>query len=274
MNQAPLSAHGPSLPSALETVEEQLRAYARDFREVVNANRDKEKQLKLANRQLQAYARDLKTEYATERRRSNELEQSYYDTVRRLVRASGYKDQETGKHIERLSHYSRLIAQHLGWAASATQLLFDAAPMHDVGKIGIPDAVMNKPSPLNEKETLIMRRHTILGGLLLKGSASPLLEMARQIALGHHERWDGTGYPRGLKGEKTPRAARIVMLVDQYDALRSPRPYKLALTHACACAIMLEGDGRTLPRHFEPELLDAFHTLHARFEEVYARMAD
>lgn len=264
----------PDSPSALEAVEAQLRAYARDFRRLADADSEKAKRLETAYRQLEIYARDLKTAYVAERRRARELEKAYYDSVRRLVHASRYKDQETGKHVERLSHYAQALAAQVGWKPDAAQLLFDATPMHDVGKIGVPDAVLSKPGPLNEQEWRQMKRHTVLGASLLKGSASPLLELARQIALCHHERWDGSGYPQGLQREAIPRAARIVMLVDQYDALRSPRPYKPGFSHAKACDIILNGDGRTQPEHFDPELLGTFRHIHVRCKAIYAQFSD
>ena len=266
--------HHRSSPSALEAVEAQLVAYARDFGRLAGSELEKTKRLKIAHEQLQVYARDLKIAYQDERRRAGELEKAYYDSVRRLVSASRYKDQETGKHIERLSHYAEAVAKHLGWKPDATRLLFDATPMHDVGKIGVPDSILSKPAPLNEQEWQQMKRHTVLGASLLKGSASPLLELARHIALCHHERWDGSGYPQGLKGEAIPSAARIVMLVDQYDALRSPRPYKPAFSHGKACDVMLNGDDRTRPAHFDPEMIDAFHHLQDSFRDTYARRAD
>jgi putative two-component system response regulator len=265
---------GPNSPSAPEVLEAQLRAYARDFRRLADSDIEKAKRLTVAHHQLQLYARDLKKAYHGEQRRARELEKAYYDSVRRLVFASRYRDQETGKHIDRLSHYARTLAEHLGWQPSAVQLLFDATPMHDVGKIAVPDAVLSKPGPLDEDEWRQMKRHTVLGASLLKGSASPLLELARQIALYHHERWDGSGYPQGLSGEAIPRAARMVMLVDQYDALRSPRSYKAGFSHSKACDVILNGDGRTLPAHFDPELIEAFRRLQGGFKQIHAQLAD
>ncbi len=258
----------------LEAVQAQLHLYARDLRKVVGAERDKSSQLQAVNRQLQAYARDFRASFFAEQQKTRELERSYHDTILRLVKAMRYKDDETGEHIVRLSHYGKALALHLEWEAEAAQMLFDAAPMHDVGKIGIPDAILQKPGPLNPLEWELVRRHPAIGASLMQGSPSPLLEMARAIALGHHERWDGSGYPSGARGEEVPLAARIVMLADQYDALRTRRPYKPARPHAEAVDVILNGDGRTLPQHFDPVLLEVFREIHAQLERIHVRFAD
>jgi len=252
----------------------QLELYARDLKRVLADEEERTRQLEMANRQLQAYAQDLKSALFAERRQSRELERSYHDTVLRLLTATRCRDHETGEHVERIAHYARRLALCTGWAAPDAELLFEAAPMHDVGKIGVPDAVLHKPGPLTEDEWKLLKRHTEVGAELLSGSRSPLIEMARQIALTHHERWDGTGYPHALKGLEIPLAGRIVMLVDQYDALRTKRPYKPALSHPAACRVMLEGDGRTLPQHFDPLLLAAFRGIHSDFDDIHARHSD
>jgi len=146
--------------------------------------------------------------------------------------------------------------------------------MHDIGKLGVPDAVLHKEGALDGREWEMMKRHCAFGASLLKGSASPLLETAREIALTHHERWDGTGYPQGLRGEEIPISGRIVMLVDQYDALRSQRCYKPPFDHETTRRILLEGDNRTRPEHFDPRLLDAFSALHRELKAIYGRISD
>ncbi|HSE49499.1 MAG TPA: HD domain-containing phosphohydrolase [Terriglobales bacterium] len=259
------------MPTPLEATQAQLLQYARDLRRLAVAGHSDSARVDLLYRQLQLYARDLRRAYEAEQRRARELEKAYHDTVRRLVAASRYKDEETGSHTDRVSHYARALAQELGWKPAAVELLAHATPMHDVGKIAIPDAILQKPGPLTEEERAIVQRHTLLGAELLRGSASPLLEMARLIALNHHERWDGSGYPHHIRGVKIPAAARIVRLADEYDALRSPRPYKSAIPHPRACDIILHGDGRTLPQHFDPEVLDGFRRLRERFEDIYGR---
>jgi len=252
----------------------QLELYARDLKRVLADEEERSRQLEMANRQLQVYAQDLKSSLLAERRQSRELERSYHETVLRLLTATRCRDHETGEHVVRIAHYARRLALCTGWAGPDAELLFEAAPMHDVGKIGIPDSVLLKPGPLNEEEWKLLKRHTVVGAELLSGSRSPLIEMARQIALTHHERWDGTGYPHNLKGLAIPLAGRIVMLVDQYDALRTKRPYKPALSHRQTCQVMLEGDGRTLPRHFDPLLLAAFRDIHQEFGDIYAIHSD
>jgi putative two-component system response regulator len=202
------------------------------------------------------------------------VEHAYAEMLERLLRASAYKDAETGAHLARTRWYTSTVAGWLAVPPADARLMAAAAPLHDVGKIGIPDAVLHKHGPLTPAEWQCMQQHPQIGAQLLEGSASPLVQMARDIALTHHERWDGSGYPQGLRGEAIPLAGRIVMLGDQYDALRSVRPYKPALDHATTCAILLQGDGRTRPSHFDPRLLDAFRVLHREFAAIYAWLRD
>lgn len=231
------------------------------------------REVALIEKKLTQFASDLEFALELERRRSNELEQAYYDMVLRLTRASAYKDNETGAHILRVSYYARTLARYAGWNETDQELLFRAAPLHDVGKIAIPDNLIRKRGSLKTEDWVVMENHTLIGAQLLEGSNSRLLEMARDIALTHHERWDGSGYPRGLRGNQIPIAGRIVMLSDNYDALRSPRSYKKGYNHATACRIILEGDpGRTSPDHFDPQLLEIFREHHLEFDEIYERL--
>lgn len=262
------------LQQQLEFAKAQVTEYQRELQRLIEAENLKAQELAVAYQQLQSFAKDLKVSFDTERRKSKELEQAYYDTLLRLTTASQYKDEETGAHVQRLSHYSKLLALHLGLGDEEAELFFSAAPMHDVGKIGVPDAVILKRGPLDQGEWQIMRRHPEMGCHLLSGSSSDLLDRARAIALTHHERWDGSGYPKGLKGADIPLVGRIVMLADQYDALRSRRSYKPPFTHDHTCDIILNGDGRTRPEHFDPQLLDAFRDLQREFAAIYARIAD
>lgn len=258
----------------LEAANSQLAVYARDLRQVLNSQRQEAHKAEMAYQQLQMYARDLKTTLVAERQKSQELAQAYSEIVVRLTQASKYRDQETGAHIQRVSHYSRLIALHLGWTPAAAELLFKAAPMHDVGKIGVPDAVLLKPGPLTPSEWEVMKCHTTFGASLLNGLSAPLLQMSRDIALSHHEHWDGSGYPQGLQGEAIPQVGRILKLADVYDALRSQRPYKPAFDHDITCTILLQGDQRTQPSQFDPQILDIFRENHPEFAAIYNQIAD
>lgn len=265
----PLEQQVKELQLRLEEAHAQLALYAQDLRRVWVREREQSHALRAANLQLQAFAKDLKTSYEAEKRKSHELEHAHYESLLRLTRAMRYKDNESAAHVERLGYYAKVIASHLGLNAQEAYLLAAAAPMHDVGKIGVPDAVLLKAGPLDNEEWRVMKNHAALGASLFKGAHSPLLDIAGQIALTHHERWDGSGYPQGLRGEAIPLAGRVVMLADQYDALRSVRPYKVAFTHECACDILLNGDGRTLPRHFDPRLLDVFRDVHPQLHTAY-----
>jgi putative two-component system response regulator len=202
------------------------------------------------------------------------LEQAYLDSLTRLVQASAFRDQETGAHIRRIGLYSRRIAMEMGLDAGFADLLGKAAPMHDVGKVGVPDAILHKNGPLSAEEWILMKRHCEIGAQLLAGSPSKLIQMAERVARSHHERFDGTGYPQGLAGTDIPMEARIVCIADVYDALRSPRPYKPSWPHYRACVTITEGDGRTKPEHFDPAVMAVFKRIAPAFDEIYSQNAD
>jgi len=201
--------------------------------------------------------------------RTQQLRNGYIDTIHRLTLASEYKDEETGAHIRRISYYTRAIALEMGLDKKFAETIFYASPMHDIGKVGIPDAILLKEGPLDEEEWRIMKTHPEIGADILEGSDSPFLVMAVDIARCHHERWDGKGYPKGLKGDEIPLTARIMNLSDQYDALRSKRPYKPAFDHKKSVDIIIKGDGRTMPSHFDPEVLHAFKGIKSQFNEIF-----
>jgi len=188
------------------------------------------------------------------RRALSELEIAQTETVRRLSMAVEFRDEDTGAHIERIGRLSTLLAEQIGMDADFCAQLSHAAPLHDVGKVAIPDAILLKPGPLTPEERAIVETHAEEGHRLLRGSSSSILEMATVIALSHQEKWDGTGYPRGLVGEAIPIEGRIVAIADVFDALTSDRVYRKAFPVEEAVQMMREQRGR----HFDPVLLDAF----------------
>lgn len=206
--------------------------------------------------------------------RTHQVLASYRETIEALSRAAGYKDEVTGGHVRRISHYTRELAMTMGMNADFCETIQFASQMHDIGKIAIPDAILLKAGPLTHEEWAIMKTHTTLGAKLLGGGESPYLQMGAEIALHHHERWDGGGYPSGLKGEVIPISARIMNICDQYDALRSARPYKKALAHDAVVEILTAGDGRTMPSHFDPVILSAFTRCAEKFREIYSSVTD
>lgn len=207
-------------------------------------------------------------------RMHSQVKDAYIETIYRLTRATEYKDEETGNHVKRISLFSAALARALGMNEALIELLLYASPMHDVGKIGIPDKILFKGEALDEEEWKIMKTHPIIGYEILSNSKAPILKMGALIALNHHERWDGSGYPNGLKGEQIPIEARILSLVDVYDALRSKRHYKPAFDHEATCRIILEGDGRVMPEHFDPHLLEIFRKIHADFDRIFTENSD
>lgn len=208
------------------------------------------------------------------RERSREVLNSYRETIAALCRAASYKDEETGNHVSRIGYYTEQIASVLGMNADFCESIHYASPMHDIGKIAIPDAILLKRGVLRPDEWEIMKTHCRLGAQLIGQGTSPYLRMGAEIALYHHERWDGGGYPAGLKGQIIPISARIMNLCDQYDALRSERPYKKAMPHEATVEIITTGDGRTMPSHFDPDVLFAFRRSAGVFREIFETIAD
>ncbi|MFC2071706.1 HD domain-containing phosphohydrolase [Chloroflexota bacterium] len=204
------------------------------------------------------YPKEMEAEVA---RRTESLRQEFekmkiasLDTVYRLARAAEYKDEDTGAHVERMSHYSSAIARTTGLDDKFVERILWAAPMHDIGKIGIPDRVLQKPGKLDSDEWVIMRQHTTIGAEILKEASADFVKLAAEIALTHHEKWDGSGYPQGLRSSDIPLAGRIVALADVFDALTSERPYKNPFPIEKALDIIKESRGS----HFDPELVNGF----------------
>lgn len=185
---------------------------------------------------------------------AEQLKQAHVDLVHRLGRAAEYKDTDTGEHIARMSQYSKLLALEFGMGEQQAELLRQAAPMHDVGKIGIPDAILLKPGRLTPDEFDHMKQHAAIGAQILANSSSPLLQLAHKLAIEHHEKWDGSGYPYGLKGEQISVEGRIVAIADVFDALTSKRPYK----EAWGVEEALEHMQAQAGKHFDPHLINLF----------------
>lgn len=201
-----------------------------------------------------------------------QAENAFAYTINALARAAEANDEDTGNHIVRVGEYCAVLAANMGFSAEKTRSLALKSHLHDVGKIHISPALLRKPGRLTSEEMQGMRLHTIYGANII--GTHPRLEIAYKMALYHHEHWDGTGYPYGLSGEEIPIEARIVALADTYDALRNKRSYKQAFDHNTACRIILEGDGRTMPEHFDPAVLMAFNELKTVFAGIYTRLQD
>jgi len=192
----------------------------------------------------------------------------------RLTMVAEYRDTDTGAHIKRIGFYCAGIAGYLKLSSDFIETIAFASSMHDIGKIGIPDSILLKPGALTGEEFDVMKTHAAIGARMLEDSPYPAIQLAASIALVHHERWDGTGYPKGLKGAAIPIEGRIIILADQYDALSSKRPYKKAFSHEEVVKIITEGDGRTRPEHFDPDVLKAFVEIEPDFKKIRESLED
>ncbi|WP_343728455.1 HD domain-containing phosphohydrolase [Duganella sp.] len=200
----------------------------------------------------------------------DELKKTRLEIVQRLGLAAEYKDNETGLHVIRMSHYARILGLALGMSEAEAEDLLHAAPMHDVGKIGIPDSILRKPGALDTDEWKVMQTHAAIGGDIIGKHPSGMLAMAYDVAVTHHEKWDGSGYPNGLKGEEIPLVGRIVAIADVFDALTSARPYKQAWPVEKA----VEHMEAQRDRHFEGRLVDLFFKQMPALLEVKERWAE
>lgn len=216
---------------------------------------------------LQAAREHLLNEETLERAvesRTAAIRQREEEIAMRLLAAAGIRDEETGSHVRRIGLFSAAVGQALGWNAGRIADIRVAAPMHDIGKIGIPDAILLKPGKLTADEYRIMQQHTTIGAKMLGGSDIPLLVMSSEIALCHHEKWDGSGYPNGKHGEDIPIAARIVAIVDVYDAMLNRRVYKAPIAESEVLRSMADAPGK----HFDPALLDVFTSILPVIREI------
>ena len=248
------------VPVDFEELKLRIKNYARISERrnaVMTENQTLKKELSLKNS-------EIKTSNYT-------IKEAYSEVIMKLSLAAEYKDPETGDHIKRVAYYCKELANFLGFDESYQDGIFFASPMHDIGKIGIPDNILLKQGGLNESEWEVMKTHTEIGYAILKEPKDSTLAMAQDIALYHHEKFDGTGYPKGLKGSQIPVSARIMAISDVYDALRSDRPYKKGFSHKETLKIMTKGDSRVNGGHFDPEILNVFLRYNDIFEDIYTR---
>lgn len=204
------------------------------------------------------------------RERTEELNETRLEVIRRLGRAVEYRDNETGFHILRMSQFSALLAAEFGWSEARVEMMLNASPMHDIGKIGIPDRILLKNGKLDADEWQMMKTHTTIGAEILSGHNSELMRLAGEIALSHHEKWDGSGYPNGLAGDAIPESGRIVAVCDVFDALTTARPYKQAWSLDATMDYLYSQAGQ----HFDPRLVDLFAGLLPNILAIRERYAE
>jgi putative two-component system response regulator len=271
------------LVTALRETEDRIKGIEAGCDDFISKPIDKMELLARVRSLLKVKAyNDLMANYRSElelevTRRTEDLRQAMarikdasLETIYRLSIASEYRDEDTGSHIMRVSRYSAAIARKMGLDGSTVESILYAAPMHDVGKIGIPDQILMKPAKLDPAEWEVMKQHTVIGAKILGGSNAEYISIAETIALCHHEKWDGSGYPHGLKGKGIPITSRVAAIADVFDALTSKRPYKEPFSVEKAFAIIDEGKGT----HFDPEVVDAFFAIHDEILEIKENYSD
>ncbi len=218
--------------------------------------------------QISRFTSDLHRALRERNQARSALRKSRIDALMRLVAASEFKDSDTGLHIMRMGHYSAILARTLGQSADYCDDLLYASRMHDVGKIGVPDAILQKPGKLTELEWQTMRRHPEIGCALLRDGEDPMFHLAAEVALTHHEKFDGSGYPHGLSSDAIPLGGRIVAVADFFDALTMDRCYRPAMSDEQAFTLLREGRGN----HFDPQVVDAFFEAQQTIVETRARI--
>ena len=272
--------------TSLEAREDRLRAYESGINDFINKPVDHTElrlrlkwllELKSAQDQLRQSkqnlehtvdlrTRELRVALEEVTRAQREIQGAHLDTIRRLTLAAEYKDHDTAGHIARIGRYSPGVGMAMHLQPGLVDLLLHAAPMHDVGKLGIPDHILLKPGPLDAEERAIMNTHTTIGGQILSGSSSPVIQMGERVALTHHEKWDGSGYPNGLSGEEIPIEARICSVVDFFDALTMDRPYRKAVPNDEVVEMIHAEKGTS----FDPSVVDIFVGVRDDIEAIQA----
>jgi putative two-component system response regulator len=229
------------------------------------------RRLELENRDYQQHLEQKVARRTKELRRAvKKIKLASLDTIHRLSRAAEYKDEDTGAHIKRMSQYSAVIARRMGLGDREVETILYASPMHDVGKIGIPDRILLKPGKLDSGEWEIMKQHTIIGAQILEGSDAEFIKLAEVIALTHHEKWDGSGYPGRLRGSKIPLVGRITAIADVFDALTSKRPYKEPFSLEKSFGIIKQSQ----ENHFDPKVVDAFFAVKDEILSIKGKYID
>ncbi len=270
--------------TSLEAREDRLRAYEVGINDFINKPVDHTElrlrlkwllELKTAQDALkrsketlentvQLRTRELREALEEVTRAQREIQGAHLDTIRRLTLAAEYKDHDTAGHIERIGRYSQIVGMAMHLQPGLVDLLLHAAPMHDVGKLGIPDSILLKPGPLSQEERVIMNTHTTIGGQILSGSTSPVIQMGETVALTHHEKWSGGGYPHGLAGDQIPLEARICSVVDFFDALTMDRPYRKAVPNDEVVEMIVSESGTS----FDPRVVEVFLDVRPDIEAI------
>ena len=276
--------------TSLEAREDRVRAYEVGVNDFINKPVDHTElklrlkwllELKSARDEIKVHRATLENTVESRTRRlrealeevthaQREIKAAHLDTIRRLTIAAEYKDRDTAGHIGRIGRYSQVMGTAMHLQPGTIDLLLHAAPMHDVGKLGIPDQILLKPGPLDDAERLVMNTHTTLGAQILSGSSSKVIQMGERIALSHHEKWDGTGYPNGISGTEIPLEARICAVVDFFDALTMDRPYRGAVPNDEVVDMIAAQNGQA----FDPTIVDVFLQVRPEIEAIQAEYVD
>jgi putative two-component system response regulator len=254
----------------MKSYRNQLIRYAKDLNKAVM---DEQKARKFGDglkAQLGRYARDFKRVYNDLLKSYDDLKEAHMETIHRLAVAAEYRDEDTATHLKRMSSYTALIAKEMGWREKEVEQILYASPMHDVGKIGIPDDILFKPGKLTPEEFEVIMKHCSIGARILSGSKSEIIIMAEEIALTHHEKWNGKGYPQGLKGKNIPLTGRITAVADVFDALTTKRPYKSAFPNEKAFSIIR----KERSRHFDPQVVDVFFQNRDEIVEIQQQLQE